>query len=689
MRCPRCDRRLTEGDRFCGRCGLSRSTDGKPIDPLIGITVAGRYRIDRRIGVGGMGTVYLGVHERIGQQVAIKVLHERYAGDEQLTRRFEKEALTYGQVTHPNLVGLHDYGRTDDGTFFMVLEYCPGISLAQLVRRQGRLDAALATDILIQVAQGLGAAHGMGIVHRDLKPENVILTRIRPGHYHARLLDFGIAKRLDDDGPRLTAAGMVFGTPEYMAPEQARGKPVDGRSDIYALGCVAYELLTGNPPFTGGDKLRIMHQQAGDPPPPLTDHVGPTDTPIPAALDAVTMRCLAKAPGDRYPDTEAVIAALERALGNPTAAPVTLEAPATDAGPESGAPRAAPRVPLARDDGASSREIGTLPQASPEGGSFGSFGGFASGLIEGLPTDLGAQTRPGPPAKALVAAAVGFVGVVAFSAWLFSAGDAPQVTDSLAHEAAVTAADPVAEGRARAAASERRADASETRVAVQRAAAPASKPSANRPTAQPTAETRRLAAPKADAQRLADQKAEDTRLAAKAAETKRLAEQKAAEQMAAEQKAAEQKSADTRRLAAQKAAETKRLAETQRLADEKRLAAQKAAEEKRLADEKRRADAQRAAALADARKALKLGQFDEVEKTLRALDADEAPEAKALVAQLGTVKSALAQGQAAFESADCVQALAALEPVLEVAPGTRGVSHMVNSCRNSLPPRQL
>ena len=172
----------------------------------------------------------------------------------------------HGQVTHPNLVGLHDFGRTEDGTFYMVLEYCPGVSLARLIREQGRLNPMLAGDIILQIAQGLGEAHKKGIIHRDLKPENIILMETRPGRYHARLLDFGIAKRIDDDEPRLTQAGMVFGTPEYMAPEQARGKTVDARSDIYALGTMLYELLTGEPPFTGSDKLRIMQQQANEVP---------------------------------------------------------------------------------------------------------------------------------------------------------------------------------------------------------------------------------------------------------------------------------------------------------------------------------------------------------------------------------------------------------------------------------------
>ena len=151
MQCPRCDRKLAPEDRFCSRCGLSRSLDGEPVDPLIGLTVSDRYRIEERIGVGGMGTVYRAQHVRFGQDVAIKVLHERYTGDQKLARRFEKEAMTYGQVSHPNLVGLHDFGRTPDGMFYMALEYCPGKPLSTLLRERRRFDWRLATDVVMQV----------------------------------------------------------------------------------------------------------------------------------------------------------------------------------------------------------------------------------------------------------------------------------------------------------------------------------------------------------------------------------------------------------------------------------------------------------------------------------------------------------------------------------------------------------
>lgn len=308
MQCPRCDRKLAIEDRFCSRCGLARSTDGKPVDPLIGLTVSDRYRIEERIGVGGMGTVYRAQHVRFGQDVAIKVLHERYTGDKKLAQRFEKEALTYGQVSHPNLVGLHDFGRTPDGMFFMALEYCPGKPLSVLLREQGHFGWRQATDVVTQVAQGLGAAHDCGVVHRDLKPENIIMTEIRPNRYHVRLLDFGIAKREDEDGPRLTQAGMVFGTPEYMSPEQARGKAVDKRSDIYALGTLYYELIVGHPPFTGPDKLRVMQQQANEVPTPLS-HYNVDD--LPPAIEGIILKCLEKDPSERIVTTHELLQRIE------------------------------------------------------------------------------------------------------------------------------------------------------------------------------------------------------------------------------------------------------------------------------------------------------------------------------------------------------------------------------------------
>ena len=196
MRCPRCDRQLVSDDRFCSRCGLARCTDGKPVDPLIGIAVANRYRIDERIGVGGMGTVYRGTHIRLGQSVAIKVLHERYADDQKLTRRFEKEALTYGQVTHPNLVGLHDFGGTST--------WCSRSAFAAS-SEQGRLNPCWQGHRSRRVW-----VRPSGIIHR-LKPENIIL------------MEHGLTLPRASSDPQartaLDAGWDGLGTPEY-APEQ-------------------------------------------------------------------------------------------------------------------------------------------------------------------------------------------------------------------------------------------------------------------------------------------------------------------------------------------------------------------------------------------------------------------------------------------------------------------------------------
>ncbi|MCB9534936.1 MAG: protein kinase [Myxococcales bacterium] len=658
MRCPRCDHVLPDGDRFCGRCGLSRSDDGIPVDPLLGITVAERYRIERRIGVGGMGTVYLGVHTRIGQKVAIKVLHERYAGDAQLTLRFENEALTYGQVTHPNLVNLHDYGRTHDGTFFMVLEYCPGISLAQLLRQEKRLEPPQATDIILQVAQGLGAAHAAGIVHRDLKPENVILTETRPGRYHARLLDFGIAKRLDDDGPRLTQAGMVFGTPEYMAPEQARGETVDARSDVYALGCVFYELLTGKPPFTGSNKMNVMHRQASEVPPPPSFKL---DTEVPGAIETAVMRCLEKRPDDRFPDAATLIEALDGALGADRLTPMPLApaaaAPATEAPSATSAPQVSSEDDSRAADSAPFQLGGAAPAAAdPLERSFVDTPPGLRGL--GDPAVL----RTGPSGRALAAAAALFFGAVALASWLFSADPA-----SPSAPAAVAEAPP-----------------------------PAPTPPSVKPPAAPTPEVK-VAAPAPKPAKVAEA-APTKRAPAKRAPAKRAPAIAAAPKPKPE--AAPAPEPPPAKPAPAKPAKPVIVVEDDpkpapaekpaKVAEKPAKPAEKVAEAKPAPPKPDPAKA-RAERLEKARKALRQGAFSDAVAAADAVLA-EAPgddDALSLKKQVNEVRQKIALGRVAFDGADCVGAIQALEPVLEASPGAKGVSHMVNSCRNALPPRQL
>ncbi len=603
MRCPRCDRSIPTADRFCGRCGLARSNDSRPIDPLIGITVADRYRIERRIGVGGMGTVYLGTHTRLGQKVAIKVLHQRYAGDEHLTRRFEKEALMYGEVAHPNLVGLHEYGRTDDGTFFMVLEYCPGTALATLLRDRERLRPTLCADIVVQIAQGLGAAHTAGVVHRDLKPENVILMETRPGRYHARLLDFGIAKRLDDDGPRLTQAGMVYGTPEYMAPEQARGKEVDGRSDIYALGVLFYELLTGGPPFAGSDKLRIMNQQAHDAPERPSERI--TEGTIPPAIEDIVMRCLSKDPDDRYASTARLIEAVEGALETTV--------------------RVTP-VPLPATTGDTERAV----QFSDE--ELLTSGGF-SDRLPGPPStvrdaiievDLPTRTPP-PPINALGIGAVLFCGLIATTAWVVGGDQEAKKTARSAAQTTITA-----------------------------------------PTATATPATRFAAVSRS----AASDAASVTRGSATVPPS-----------------AAEKKVTDDATRAAAAGAEARRIAKARAKAEAESRA--KAERDQRRARE--RLAARQKTALTKARKSLRKGQLKRAARTAKKVlsASPKHRDARKLSAQVTALSRAIANGRFAFETADCVGTLRALEPVLRAAPGARQVHDMVNSCKNALPPRHL
>ena len=306
---------------------MSRATDGPAVDPLVGLTLSGRYCIDRRIGAGGMGTVYLANNVALSQKVAVKVLHERFVKDAHLTQRFENEARTYAKLNHPNLVSVMDFGTALDGMLYMVMEYCPGTVLSGLLRESKRLPALLAADIVMQIAQGLTAAHRGGFVHRDLKPDNVMLMQSRPGRYHVKLLDFGIAKNVDDEAAGLTQAGMVFGTPEYMSPEQARGERVDGRTDLYALGTILYELLVGKPPFTGSNKVSIMHRQATETPLRPSTLLEPGE--LPPAIEQVALRCLEKRADDRFPDAESLIAALEDAMGGPRILAPSLPQPAS------------------------------------------------------------------------------------------------------------------------------------------------------------------------------------------------------------------------------------------------------------------------------------------------------------------------------------------------------------------------
>src|SRR5690242_6257453 len=276
--------------------------------------LAGRYELHEILGRGGMGVVYRATDQILGRSVAIKMLPVDRAADPAFVARFECEALAAAVVTHPNVVAIYDSGRDEDSRF-IVMEYVPGKNLSQLLRERGRLPPREAASIGAQAASALAAAHQAGIVHRDIKPANIMVDEAG----HAKVLDFGIARTADSTN--LTRTAHVIGSACCLAPELAHGEPAGERSDIYALGCVLYELLTGRPPFRGETPAAILYQHAHTPPTPPSD-IG---APAPPALEALVLAMLAKDPAARPGPARELVHALPAALDDPTAATTLLE----------------------------------------------------------------------------------------------------------------------------------------------------------------------------------------------------------------------------------------------------------------------------------------------------------------------------------------------------------------------------
>jgi serine/threonine protein kinase len=272
---------------------------------VIGSLVGGRYRIRRLCGEGGMGRVYEAEHIEIGKRVALKILHPAYSQTPDLVERLKREARASSKISHPNVVDVTDSGTTPDGSFFFVMEYIEGIELGELIFREKRLDVPRALAITAQVCRALHAAHQVNVIHRDLKPENVLILSRDGQRDFIKVLDFGIAKSgADDEGSRdnqgrpsrrLTHPGMTMGTPEYMAPEQATGHPADPRSDVYAVGGILYEMLSGKPPYEGANFMEILNKKANQSPPALST----VRDDVPAEIEALITRTLAKNPAAR------------------------------------------------------------------------------------------------------------------------------------------------------------------------------------------------------------------------------------------------------------------------------------------------------------------------------------------------------------------------------------------------------
>jgi serine/threonine-protein kinase len=268
----------------------------------------GQYRLISLLGAGGMGEVYLAEHCMLKRPCAVKLIRPERAGDSQVLARFEREVRMTARLSHWNTVEIFDYGRTDDGTFFYVMEYLPGLNLEEMLDRHSPLPAERVVHLLRQACQGLREAHSIGLIHRDIKPGNLFAAQ-RGGVYDVvKVLDFGLVKPAAEfRSERLTQDGAISGTPLFMSPEQASGAgDVDARSDIYSLGAVAYALLSGRPPFERQSPMEVLIAHARDEVTPLSQLRGD----VPADLEAIVLRCLAKRPDDRYQDTDSLEEAL-------------------------------------------------------------------------------------------------------------------------------------------------------------------------------------------------------------------------------------------------------------------------------------------------------------------------------------------------------------------------------------------
>jgi serine/threonine-protein kinase len=289
-------------------------------DQLLGLTVAGRFTVLSKLGAGSMGTVYRARQEGVGRDVALKILRGERAYDASAKARFEREARANSVLASPYTVTVFDFGVAEDGALFLAMEMLEGESLGHRLRREMRLPPVEAVRFAREALASLSEAHAKGIIHRDIKPDNLFLSRIATQDVTSatevcKVLDFGIAKVVRDDGgvdSLQTQAGTVFGTPRYMSPEQAQGKPLDARSDLYSLGIILYQMILGRPPFEDEDAVLVMARHIKSPPPPFRE-VAP-DVVIPEALEQVIMRSLAKSPDDRPASAEQFIQLLDESM---------------------------------------------------------------------------------------------------------------------------------------------------------------------------------------------------------------------------------------------------------------------------------------------------------------------------------------------------------------------------------------
>jgi serine/threonine protein kinase len=311
--CPTCGTEYPASERFCPRDGTALRAQGGGSD-LVGSILAERYHVLRKLGEGGMGQVYLAEHVKMGRRSAVKVMHPAMVHDADALGRFNREAANASRINHPNVAGIYDFGETPDGLVYLAMEFVQGETLTELLKATGALSPGRAAEITRQTAEALHVAHEMGIVHRDLKPDNIMITKDHDGRDCVKVVDFGIAKAAGSEAQDVTRQGVIVGTPEYMSPEQLSGDTVDGRSDVYSLGLVAFTMLTGTLPFPSETSQSSMIMRLTEAPRRLSEMK--RDVRWPDELQAVLDTALARDVTARYQKAREFGRALVDAVGH-------------------------------------------------------------------------------------------------------------------------------------------------------------------------------------------------------------------------------------------------------------------------------------------------------------------------------------------------------------------------------------
>jgi tRNA A-37 threonylcarbamoyl transferase component Bud32 len=388
--CPECHRQYDDTVQFCITDAAKLMIVGAPEeDPLLNQVIGGKYRVEKKIGEGGMGKIYLGRHVTLGKRFAIKTLHADFTRNQEALERFRREAITTAQLEHPHILGMSDMDQMDDGTAYIVMEFLDGNELRKVLNDVQVLTIQRAVHIFTQVCRALSAAHDKNIVHRDMKPENVFLIEREGDPDFVKVLDFGISK-IRQAGSKLTQTGMVIGTPHYMSPEQARGDPnLDHRSDIYTIGAMLYEALTGALPVQAENSTGVLVKILTEEPPRPTA-INPS---IPPAVEGVILRAMAKDPNYRYGSCRELSQALQQATGIVEGSQgytgVAMQA-ATPGFPPTGVAGMPPRPPTGM------RPVGVPPTAMTPPGMAGGFQGLPS--PPAMPSPVGPTASGSGPA---------------------------------------------------------------------------------------------------------------------------------------------------------------------------------------------------------------------------------------------------------------------------------------------------